>query len=71
MAWRESSAPTSISPAAIRESPYESDTGASGIIVKSRVVDNPGAYPAALFDGGENKGSNTSQEILPQIVLTQ
>jgi hypothetical protein len=36
----------------------------NSLLGESRVVDNPGAYPAALLDGGKNKGSNPSQEIL-------
>ncbi len=36
----------------------------NALLGKSRVVDNPGAYPAAPFDGRKNKGSNASQQIL-------
>jgi hypothetical protein len=31
---------------------------------ESRVVDDPSFYPAALLDGGKNKGSNPPQQIL-------
>src|ERR1700735_3819039 len=36
----------------------------NALLGESRVVDNPGAYPAALLDGGKNKGPTASQQIL-------
>ena len=36
----------------------------NALLGESRVVDDPGAYPAALLDGRNNKGSNPPQQIL-------
>ena len=36
----------------------------NALLGESRVVDDPGDYPAALLDGGKNKGSNPSQQVL-------
>src|SRR5208283_2246940 len=36
----------------------------NALLGESRVVDDPGAYPAALLDSGKNKGSNPSQQVL-------
>jgi hypothetical protein len=36
----------------------------NALLGESRIVDDPGPYPAALFDGGKNKGSNPSQQVL-------
>ena len=37
--------------------------GMNALLRESRVVDDPGAYPAALLDGRNNKGSNPSQQV--------
>ena len=36
----------------------------NALLGESRVVDDPGAYPAALLDGRKDKGSNPPQQIL-------
>ena len=35
----------------------------NALLGKSSVVDEPNAYPAALLDRGNNKGSNPSQQV--------
>jgi hypothetical protein len=35
----------------------------NALLGKSRVVDDPGAYPAALLDSRNNKGSNPPQQV--------
>ena len=35
----------------------------NALLGKSRVVDDPGAYPAALLDSRKNKGSNPPQQV--------
>jgi hypothetical protein len=36
----------------------------NALLGEPRVVDDPGAYPAALLDGRKDKGSNPPQQIL-------